>query len=81
MVPAGNKAERLSSVNHSTKILHHHHQHQAQPELNKPVRLKLSFQRHDESVFFDQDSTQFSKVSLYPPADKYSLSRLLREKD
>ena len=28
MVPAGNKAKRLSSVNHTTKtILHHHHHH------------------------------------------------------
>ena len=25
MVPAGNKAKRLSSVNHSTKTTHHHH--------------------------------------------------------
>ena len=28
MVPAGNKAKRLSSVNHTTKtIYHHHHNH------------------------------------------------------
>ena len=28
MVPAGNKAERLSSVNHTTKTIHHdHHRH------------------------------------------------------
>ena len=26
MVPAGNKAKRLSSVNHTTKTIHHHHQ-------------------------------------------------------
>ena len=25
MVPAGNKAKRLSSVNHSAKTIHHHH--------------------------------------------------------
>ena len=25
MVPAGNKAERLSLVNHTTKTIHHHH--------------------------------------------------------
>ena len=25
MVPAGNKAKRLSSVNHTTKTIHHHH--------------------------------------------------------
>ena len=29
MAPAGNKAKRLSSVNHTTKtiLLHHHHHH------------------------------------------------------
>ena len=26
MVPAGNKAKRLSSVNHTIKTIHHHHQ-------------------------------------------------------
>ena len=26
VVPAGNKAKRLSSVNHTTKTIHHHHQ-------------------------------------------------------
>ena len=25
MVPTGNKAKRLSSVNHTTKTIHHHH--------------------------------------------------------
>ena len=25
MVPAGNKAKRLLSVNHTTKTIHHHH--------------------------------------------------------
>ena len=25
MVPAGNKAKRLSLVNHTTKTIHHHH--------------------------------------------------------
>ena len=27
MVPAGNKANRLSLVNHTTKTIHHHHKH------------------------------------------------------
>ena len=27
MVPAGNKAKRLSSVNHTTKTIHHYHHH------------------------------------------------------
>ena len=25
MIPAGNNAKRLSSVNHTTKTIHHHH--------------------------------------------------------
>ena len=27
MVPAGNKARRLSSANHTTKTIYHHHHH------------------------------------------------------
>ena len=27
MVPAGNKAKRLLSVNHTTKTIHYHHHH------------------------------------------------------
>ena len=27
MIPAGNKAKRLSSVNHTTKTIHHHPHH------------------------------------------------------
>ena len=27
MVPAGNNANRLSSVNYTTKTIHHHHHH------------------------------------------------------
>ena len=27
MVPAGNKAERHSSLNHTSKTIHHHHHH------------------------------------------------------
>ena len=28
MVLAGNKAKRISSVNHTAKTIHHHHHHQ-----------------------------------------------------
>ena len=35
MVPAGNKAKRLSSVNHTTKTIHHHHHRPACPFLQK----------------------------------------------
>ena len=33
-IPAGNKAERLSSVNHTTNTIHHHHQQQQQLTLS-----------------------------------------------
>ena len=35
MVPAGNKAKRLSLVNHTTKTIHHHHHHQVLFELQE----------------------------------------------
>ena len=31
VVPAGNKAKRLSSVNHTTKTIHHHHHSPSDP--------------------------------------------------
>ena len=34
MVPAGNKAKRLSSVNHTTKTIHHHHIHLNSSDIN-----------------------------------------------
>ena len=42
MVPAGNKAKRLSSVNHTTiTIHHHHHYHQATGEINKIAQQRI----------------------------------------
>ena len=38
MVPTGNKANRLSSVNHTTKTIHHHHHHQGKTMV--PVNFK-----------------------------------------
>ena len=35
MVPAGNKAKRLSSVNHITKTIHHHHHHHHHHNIRK----------------------------------------------
>ena len=34
MVPAGNKAKRISSVNHATKTIHHHHHHHQRKKNN-----------------------------------------------
>ena len=36
MVPAGNKAERLSSVNHTTKTIHRHHHHHHHHQVIQP---------------------------------------------
>ena len=37
MVPAGNKAKRLSSVKHNTKTIHHHHD---DASINQLAKLK-----------------------------------------
>ena len=43
MVPAGNKANHLSSVNHTTKIVHYHHHHH-----NNPCKSeKVQFNKHN----------------------------------
>ena len=40
MISAGNKAKRLSSVNHTTKTIHHHHHHQ-EIEIENLVKGKI----------------------------------------
>ena len=51
MVPAGNKAKRFSSVNHTAKAIHHSHHHQStevnfarksNAEVHLPVELENS---------------------------------------
>ena len=44
MVPAGNKAKRLSSVNHTTKTIHHHHHKTFSIRENK-IQIKNYFDR------------------------------------
>ena len=58
MVPAGNKAKRLSSVNHTTKTIHHHH-HQGTKflgiiigENQKPDEYTLFFIRNFGHGFY-----------------------------
>ena len=58
MVPAGNKAKRLSSVNHNTKTNHHHHHQclltilQKCPEINLPKLIgKNEFSNISRSMF------------------------------
>ena len=52
MVPAGSKAKRLLSVNHTTKkILHHHHLHQAK-EIEHILRKVLVIEKFALLVWF-----------------------------
>ena len=37
MVPAGNKAKRLSPVNHTTKTIHHHHHRRVSTEYSSTI--------------------------------------------
>ena len=47
MVPAGNKARRLSLVNQTTKkIHHHHHQHHQNFQLIRLSNIRLDFSSH-----------------------------------
>ena len=44
MVPAGNKAKRLSSVNRTTKTIHdHRHHHQATRYLYTMIKILASY--------------------------------------
>ena len=50
MVPARNKATRLSSVNHTPKTIHHHH-HQALSKSDDSILLKLdAINRFNKSI-------------------------------
>ena len=44
MVPAGNKAKRLSSVNHTTKTIHHHHKNYSS------VLVVKTFEKHLRAI-------------------------------
>ena len=49
MVPAGNKAKRLSSVNHATKRIHrHHHHHHHHYHLHQDKNLLVNFQKFEK---------------------------------
>ena len=41
MIPAGNKAKRLSSVNHTTKTIHHHHHHHHHHQVGLKLKLQI----------------------------------------
>ena len=65
MVPAGNKAKRLSSANHTTETIHHHHHHHHhQPNDNDIIESEsLKF----KSKFIDNtngEGTVNAKVAL-----------------
>ena len=57
MVPAGNKAKRLSSVNHTTKTIHHHH-HQACKTLVKTLD-------QDRLANFTTDTNRTPSINNY----------------
>ena len=44
MVPAGNKAKSLSSVDHTTKTIHHlHHQKGSETPVKKLIAISIHF--------------------------------------
>ena len=67
MVPAGNKAKRISSVNHTTKTIHHQHHHSyihsylnyantAWCSTNRTYLKKIqSQQKHDIIIIFHEN--------------------------
>ena len=59
MVPAGNKAKRLLSVNHTTKTIHHHHHHH-----QKFVDQNTSLERI-RTLFREQGIVIFSTIFPY----------------
>ena len=62
MVPAGNKAKRLLSVNHTTKTIHHHHKNEIwikwqafQADILRVVwRFKLTYSHRTITMQFQQ---------------------------
>ena len=67
MVPDGNKAERLSSANHTTKTIHHHHHHQQTSNKDEDICINLDYADdiHNRSLHCDSyqihNSIQTSK--------------------
>ena len=58
MVPAGNKAKRLSSVNHTTKTIHHHHLLNRSHKTHCTLSLSVSTSMRDvgiQNLLKDQD--------------------------
>ena len=51
MVPAGNKAKRLSSVSHTTKTLHHHHHHHHHHETNRAKTFQNKFSKYFLNIY------------------------------
>ena len=63
MVPAGNKAKRLSSVNHTTKTIHHHlHHHHVNKNFSQDVSVSnniLSDYIPYETTFCNEEGPQW----------------------
>ena len=60
MVPAGNKAKRLSSVNHTTKAIHHHHH----LELLTPETMEFSG-NEDKNIEKERKCLNFTSFRDY----------------
>ena len=63
MVPAGNKAKRLSSVNHTIKTIHHHlHHHNVNKNFSQDVSVSnniLSDYIPYETTFCNEEGPQW----------------------
>ena len=63
MVPGGNKAKRLSSVNHTTKTIHHHrHLLNLVHRPNKSMGLTFSIKKIDPLV---NKETKYKAIVKY----------------
>ena len=58
MIPAGNKAQRHSSVNHFTKTIHHHH-HYDHGNPFKELNEELSRLRKVDSTEYEMSADKF----------------------
>ena len=72
MVLAGNKAKRLSSVNHITKTIHHHHHHH-HPK-NLIFKIKLQFVGY---IYYKSDGLLHDDVRAVSSAQIAILQRTL----
>ena len=84
MVPAGNKAKRLWSVNHTTKIIHHSSSSSLVNRALCPTWLKLKLIKADPHPLSSQDINTVNKGLTIKPKAKvlcYTQSKSQWKKD